>query len=78
MATPTTTTAPEAPAVKRGFGNLPCILCGQEATVRLDLDDCGTFTCTECEESFTAADVATHLAKWRRVLDWICTAPVAE
>lgn len=75
----TTTNGTAAPgAGKKGFGCLPCILCGQEATVRLDLDDCGTFTCGECEERFTAADVREHLAKWSRVLRWIESAPGGE
>jgi hypothetical protein len=58
-------------AAKKGFGCLPCIRCGQEATVRLDLDDCATFTCGECEESWTADELREHLAKWQRVLAWV-------
>lgn len=69
--------ASETPkTVKRGFGPLPCILCGAEGTIRLDLDDVANLTCAECEESFTPADVRAFMAKWAPVLAWIETAPV--
>jgi hypothetical protein len=76
----TTTTAGVngAAAARKGFGWLACLRCGQEATVRLDLDDCATFTCGECEESFTADEVREHLARWQKVLAWCAMAPAAE
>ncbi len=66
------------PEAKRGFGALPCILCGQEATITLDLDDCAVFRCPECVNDFSADDVRDHAAKWARVIAWIETAPKAE
>lgn len=75
--TPPLTLATTA-AVQRGFGALPCILCGEEAALSVDLDDCTTFRCPECENEFTADDVRTHLASWSRVLNWLDSAPVAE
>lgn len=70
---PTETAAPA-----RGFGQLPCPLCGADATVRLDLDDLATFNCCECSEDFTADDLRAIIAQWQRVLNWLDTAPVRE
>jgi transcription elongation factor Elf1 len=79
MATATpTTNAPATLALNKpkGFGPLPCIRCGQEASISLDLDDCSTFRCGECEESFDVCDLREHLARWQRVLAWVDAAPV--
>lgn len=67
--------APECKPVKRGFGTLPCILCGADCSISLDLDDCDTFRCGECEETFTASDVRNMLQMWGKVLAWVETAP---
>lgn len=57
------------PAPRKGFGLLPCPLCGQpEVIVRLDLDDLKSCTCGECEESFDLDDVREWIGKWSRVL----------
>jgi hypothetical protein len=83
MATTTATTngtaAPTtpAPAKRSGFGSLPCIRCGQDATISLDLDDCTTFRCAECDDSFDADDVRDHMARWQRVLAWVDARPGA-
>ena len=63
------------PEVKRGFAGLGCILCGQTDGVGLDLDDCSTFRCRECNDEFTAEDVQEHLAAWTQVLAWANQAP---
>jgi hypothetical protein len=60
----------------RGFGPLVCLKCGQEATIRLDLDDVAHFTCGECDESWDIAAVKAHLDSWCRVLRWLETARV--
>jgi hypothetical protein len=62
---------------KTGF-KAPCIKCGEEATVRLDLSDLDSFVCCSCDAEFTTADVRATLAEWQRVLSWIEAAPVAE
>ena len=68
-----------APAAQRGFGHLPCPLCGeQECVMRLDLDDLEHLTCGSCEESFTLDDVRAWVARWSRVLDWVDAAPARQ
>ena len=62
------------PAVKRGF-RLNCIRCGERASLALDLDDCDTFRCPECEADFGAAEVREMIAEWQRALAWIDQAP---
>ena len=59
----------------KGFGLLPCIKCGNDCCVRLDLDDCDRFNCTSCDEEYTRDEVSMTLAKWRAVLEWIDTLP---
>lgn len=58
-----------------GFGQLPCIKCGEEATIWFALDDCDLMRCAECESKFTREEVANVLDKWRQVLAWLGTAP---
>ncbi len=61
-----------------GFGNLPCIKCGEETTIRLDLDDCDRMTCGECSAEFTLAEVQDVIGRWQPVLQWLGTAPQSE
>jgi hypothetical protein len=63
--------------VKRGFPGLSCLGCGQEDTTSVHLDDM-TFRCSECDSTFTPAEVAEQLERWRRVLSWVETAPAVE
>jgi hypothetical protein len=65
------------PTRPTGFGPLRCPVCGQEATVSLDLDDLQTFRCGECDDTFSADDVRIMIADWKRVLDWIALSPKA-
>ena len=67
-----TETTPKA--TTRGF-SCRCILCGAEESVRVDLHDLTSFTCTACEDDFTADDVREHVKAWAKVLAWIDTAP---
>jgi hypothetical protein len=75
--TATTTTNGQVQARPTGFGVLRCPVCGQEATVSLDLDDCRTFRCGECEDSFSADDVRSMIRDWQRVLNWLDLLPPA-
>ena len=38
-----------------------CIKCAKEDCVSLDLDDCNTFRCRECDETFDVADLESHV-----------------
>lgn len=55
----------------RGFGKLPCIMCGEpEASITVDLDDL-TLHCGDCDNDFDARMVANVIAKWKPVLEWL-------
>lgn len=69
--------APAAP-VARGFGYLPCLYCGEEGCITVDLVDLDQFRCCECDREFSRAEVEETIAKWARVLAWIDTAPAKE
>ena len=58
-----------------GFGMLPCLRCGEEVAITLDLDDCCTFRCPECNADFTVDEVQTTMNLWAEVLTWLDTAP---
>ncbi len=77
MTTTATPVAEPTPAVKRGFA-LACILCGQECSISLDLDNLHTFNCPECEQTFSLDDVRGTIAAWQRVLAWVDSAPAQE
>ena len=59
---------------RRGFAGVSCPRCAQEGGVQVKLDDL-SFTCAECSEDFTVADVRAMLDAWTRVLDWVELAP---
>jgi hypothetical protein len=66
-------TAKEAGA--KGWGTLPCPLCGeQQATVHLDLTDCESFHCCDCDADLTIADVEAFIQRWQPVLAWVRSA----
>lgn len=59
----------------KGF-KIVCPECGdQEATVRLDLNDVRSLTCSSCDAEFTPADavakVADQLRRWQAVAKWV-------
>lgn len=54
-----------------GFGPLPCIKCGEQSAITLDLSDLGTLHCEECDNTYMLAEVRAALDKWDRVIDWI-------
>lgn len=55
----------------KGFGELPCLKCGQTGTIRLDLDDLSTFSCPECDDTFCLDDVQEIIGKWGAVVRWL-------
>ncbi len=60
--------------IQKGFGELRCPKCGEEATISLSLDNLKVFTCGECQEEFEADDVREMLAqakKWELVFAWL-------
>lgn len=66
-----------ATETKRGF-KAPCIRCGEEETVMLDLSDLERCTCSSCDAEFTTTEVRAALAAWVKILDWIDLAPVTD
>jgi uncharacterized protein (DUF983 family) len=62
-----------ATATAKGFA-VRCIRCGQEECIRLNVNNLDTFSCSACDEDFTADDVRTELARWARLLAWLDTA----
>lgn len=70
---------PPAPqAASRGFGNLRCPLCGETATIAVDLDDLARFRCDSCEDEFGIPDVNRLIVaadRWDDVLAWIESGP---
>jgi hypothetical protein len=74
---PTTTTVKntDAQPKRRGFGQLPCPKCGEDAAVRLDLDDLNVCSCRNCDEEFEIGLIRDLMAKWGPVLQWIDAAP---
>lgn len=66
------------PSVKRGFPGLPCPQCAETDSVRVDLDNVASFTCTACDAEISADDVQTFIARWTPVLAWLDTAPAIE
>jgi hypothetical protein len=64
-----------AKETKKGWGTLPCPLCGeQQATVHLDLTDLDTFHCCDCDSDFAAGDVRAFIERWTKVLAWLSAA----
>ncbi|VTU00979.1 unnamed protein product [Gemmataceae bacterium] len=41
----------------------------------LELDDCDTLRCQECDESYSVADVEAVVACWSKLLPWLRTHP---
>ena len=71
-------TTNDAAPKRRGFKGLHCLECGHTDTVGVDLDDTSVFTCSSCDESFTAADVCGQVAAWTAVLSWCAQAPLLD
>lgn len=56
------------------FEALPCIKCGENSCLALDLDDLTTFHCRECAAEFTRENVEATMAIWGLCLIWIDSA----
>ena len=63
---------------KRGF-LVPCPKCSAEGDVHLDcledMDNAAAFSCGECGESFSRADVEAFIARWSSLLKWLDLCP---
>jgi hypothetical protein len=71
MTTAATANGTAAATKAKGFGTLPCPLCGEaQATIHMDLTDCESFHCCDCDSDFAAADVRAFIERWRKVLAW--------
>lgn len=58
-------------STERGFA-VTCIRCGNEdAHVSLNLVDCDTFTCSNCDEEWSLEDARQHIAGWSSLIKWI-------
>jgi hypothetical protein len=69
---------PDPVEPRRGFGRLPCPLCGEKGHVYLPcIGNLGRFSCYACDCEFQRADVDWLLEERRPVLAWLDLAPVA-
>jgi uncharacterized protein (DUF983 family) len=66
-----------ASAIKttRGFATR-CPECGEENTLRIDVADVHSLSCSSCDAELTAADLRHIVAGWTKLLVWLDTAPV--
>ena len=55
-----------------------CPKCLGHATIRIDLDDGETCTCSECEEEFAVSDVRALVASWGPLLAWLDSHPAKK
>jgi uncharacterized protein (DUF983 family) len=65
----------KATTTQRGF-KLRCPMCGEEDTLRLDLDDVSKLFCSQCDSDFTTGDVKEIVRQWQKCLLWLETAPI--
>jgi hypothetical protein len=54
---------------------LHCIMCGEDVTIRVDLDDGHALTCTGCDSEYTTDDVERVIGEWREILPWLKSHP---
>lgn len=58
--------------MNKGFTDLSCPLCGSiNSIISLQLDDCETLSCSECEEEFTVTDIRVKVMSWAKFITWI-------
>jgi uncharacterized protein (DUF983 family) len=53
-----------------------CPECGVEDTLRIDVADVHSLSCSSCDAELTAADLRHIIAGWTKLLAWLDTAPV--
>jgi uncharacterized protein (DUF983 family) len=63
-----------ATAVRKGF-DLRCPACGEADTMRLDLADVNTLSCSSCDETFDHENIRVIVSTWTKLLAWVTTAP---
>lgn len=51
-----------------------CIKCGEAGSIKLDLTDMDTLTCSECDAEYSVDDVRAVMREWGPVLAWIDSA----
>jgi transcription elongation factor Elf1 len=57
-----------------------CIRCGKpadEANIRVEAET-GNIHCGDCDEEYTAEDVAEQIREWTTLLNWILKHPARE
>lgn len=54
----------------RVFAGCICPRCGQADGIAVNLRNI-SFTCNECSEDFTIADVRKMIGVWTKVLEWV-------
>lgn len=64
-------------SIKRGFPHI-CPMCQEENTLALNLDDCATLRCRDCEEEVTVSDLRKRVEQYGRILAWIDSIPGRE
>ncbi len=60
--------------LQKGF-QVHCPLCGEEDSLRINVDDVHNLTCSRCDGDLTADDIREVMAQWQRLLTWLETAP---
>lgn len=63
--------------VTRGF-KIHCPFCGEENSLRFNVDDVHAMTCGQCDVDLTAEDIRQVMAQWGHMLAWLDTAPPVE
>jgi len=62
---------------RRGF-QVHCPYCGEEGSLRMQVDDLHELTCGNCDTEFNATMVRGIIAGWQALLAWIETAPTRD
>jgi len=59
--------------VTRGF-KVHCPFCGEENSLRFNVDDVHQMTCGNCDGEVTPDDIREVMAQWSKLLAWLDTA----
>lgn len=71
---PDTTTPTDLTA---GFRCPLCGVSGEDTAIRLNLDDCESFCCGDCNEEFTVADIEAQITVGKRLIAMAASAKAA-
>jgi hypothetical protein len=69
---------PPGQTVRRGFPDLPCILCGRRGSLAVVLSDTRRIRCLRCGEEISVEAVKNVLATWADVVEWLEKAPICS